>query len=427
MPADAKRGLRPPVYIDTDAALSKLVAALRNQVCIAVDTESNPLFAYREKLCLIQISTKSRDYLIDPLADIDLSALVPVFADPMIVKIFHDAEFDVLMLRRTLPLQILGIFDTKVVAMALGVEAVGLAAMLQESFDVTLDKKYQRSDWGMRPLTDGQLDYARYDTHFLISLASDLRDRLFEADQVTQLEVAAEFQRLEQLVPEPRVFNPDDFTKVKGWEKLDPGARRVLRELYVVRHDIADRVDRPAFKVLSNDVLLRLARRAPSDMATLKRDRLLPPKLCDRYGEEVMEAIARGRRLAPLPDGKIHRTKKPVDQLSEEQRETYESLRMWRKRAAVRRKADASLLLPRTSMLSLCGIRPRPRDLEELRRCGVLEPWRIDYYGEGILAALLESRKPDPKEKGGAKTGKKRYSKRRKARKRSSNSGPRME
>ena len=100
MPGDSKRGLKQPVYVDTDAALEKLVGSLRSQAWIAVDTESNPLFAYHEKLCLVQISTKTRDYLIDPLADIDLSLLVPIFADPMIIKIFHDAEFDVLMLKR---------------------------------------------------------------------------------------------------------------------------------------------------------------------------------------------------------------------------------------------------------------------------------------------------------------------------------------
>ena len=80
MPADAESGLKPPVYVDTDAALRKLVTSLRNQPWIAVDTESNPLFAYHEKLCLIQISTRTRDYIIDPLADIDLRQFVPIMA-----------------------------------------------------------------------------------------------------------------------------------------------------------------------------------------------------------------------------------------------------------------------------------------------------------------------------------------------------------
>ncbi|MEE2888355.1 MAG: HRDC domain-containing protein [Planctomycetota bacterium] len=426
MPGDAKRGLKPPVYVDTEAALSRLADSLRNQSWIAVDTESNPLFAYHEKLCLIQISTKTRDYIIDPLAGVDLSVLVPVFADPMIVKIFHDAEFDVLMLRRTLPLQILGIFDTKVVAMALGAEAVGLAAILKDSFGVTLDKKYQRSDWGMRPLTEGQLDYARHDTHFLIPLAEDLRSRLYESDEIMQLEVAAEFQRLEQLTPEAKVFNPDDFTKIKGWERLDPARRRILRELYVARHGIADRSDRPAFKVLSSDTLLKLARSQPADIAVLKRERLLTPKLCERYGDIVLEAIARGRRLAPLPDGRINRTKKPVEQLSEEQRGTYENLRGWRKRTAVGRGADASLILPRTMMLALSQIRNRPTDIDELRNCGILEPWRVDYYGEGILTALRGSRNAD---RGGGRTrkaGRKRSAKRKKAHNRAGNPNPHL-
>lgn len=426
MSADAKRGLKPPVYVDTDAALLKLVTSLRNQAWIAVDTESNPLFAYREKLCLIQISTKTRDYLIDPLADVDLGLLVPIFADPMIVKIFHDAEFDVLMLRRTLPLQILGIFDTKVAAMALGVESVGLAAILKDSFGVTLDKKYQRSDWGRRPLTDGQLDYARHDTHFLISLAGDLRERLYEADEITQLEVSAEFQRVEQLTPEAKVFNPDDFTRIKGWERLDPVGRRVLRELFQARHLLADRLDRPAFKILPSEMLLRLAQVQPTDMAILKRERLMTAKLRERHGEDVLDAIVRGRRLAPLVEGKIHRTKKPVERLNEEQRDIYESLRGWRKRAATRQNADASLILPRTMMLSLSQLRSRPGDFNELHNCGILEPWRIEYYGDGILSALTGSNSTDREAAQAGKSRKKRSARRRKTGNRSGNPSPHL-
>ncbi len=416
MPGDAKRGLKQPAYVDTDAALAKLVGSLRSQAWIAVDTESNPLFAYHEKLCLVQISTKTRDYLIDPLADIDLGLLIPIFADPMIIKIFHDAEFDVLMLKRTLPLQILGIFDTKVAATALGIEGVGLAAVLKDKFDVTLDKKYQRSDWGRRPLTDGQLDYARYDTHFLISLAQDFRDRLYETDEITQLEVAAEFQRVEQLTPEARTFNPDDFTKIKGWDRLNPASRRVLRELFVARHNIADRLDRPAFKVLPSEMLLRLAQSKPADMAALQRDRVMPLKLRERYGEAVLDAISRGLRLAPLPDGKIHRTKKPIEQLSEEQRDIYESLRGWRKRASVRRGSDASLMLPRTTMLALSQLRNPPRDMDELRECGVLEPWRVDCYGEGLLNAIQNSSGGGGHKTSTPKSGKKRTARRKKPR-----------
>lgn len=388
MPAADHAELKPPVYVETNRTLEKLCQRLSTQQAIAVDTEANPLFAYREKLCLIQISTRRRDYIVDPLADLDLELLVPIFADPNVVKVFHDAEFDVLMLKRTMPMELCGLFDTKVVATSLGLDTVGLAPILAEFFGVTLDKKFQRSDWGRRPLSDGQLDYARYDTHFLLRLADDLRDRLLAKDPIHQLEVAAEFRRVEGLAPDHKCFNPDDFTKIKGWEKLDPARRRVLRELFVMRHERADALDRPAFKVLSNDLLYRLAEVRPEDEQALRKSKVLSAKLRERYGGEVLQAVQRGMRLSPLPDDKVQRSKKDVDELGEEQRQTFEDLRTWRKKAATSRGADASLVLPKASMFALSRLRSAPKNLEELQNTGVLEPWRLEYYGEGILAAL---------------------------------------
>lgn len=385
---ESKGGLKPPTYVDTDAGLDDLVASLRDTSMIAVDTEANPLFAYREKLCLIQISTRAEDFIVDPLSGIDLAKLVCVFADPSIVKVFHDAEFDMLMLKKTLPIEVVGIFDTKVAAMSLKMESIGLAAILQEFFDVTLDKKYQRSDWGRRPLSEAQLDYARYDTHFLLPLADDFRERLFEAGEIHQLEVAAEFRRLEDLVPEIRPFNPDDFTRIKGWDKLDATARRMLRELFVMRHELADDLDRPAFKVLPNDVLLRLATEQPADDSALKESRVMAAKLRERFGEDVLKALRRGAKLGPLPEGKIHRTRNEQDALSDDQRDVHEQLRNWRKNAAAARGVDASLVMPKGMMLAMSRLRKRPQDVDALRRCGVMEPWRVAHYGEGLVEAL---------------------------------------
>ena len=384
----AKRGPEPPVYIDNDRALEKLVLHLQDQRAIAVDTESNPLFAYREKLCLIQISTAKRDYIVDPLSGLSLEPLVSVFADPNVVKILHDAEYDILMLKRTLPVEFVGLFDTKVAATSLAMESLGLAAILKEFFDVSLNKKMQRSDWGRRPLTEEQLDYARYDTRFLIPLANDFRTKLLDADPIHQLEVASEFRRVEQLAPEDKSFNPDDFILVKGSDRLNPVQARAMRELFVMRHQISDELDRPAFKVLPNAVLLDLARSRPETMQELVSEKILSPKLRDRRGADVLAALARARKRSPLPSETLHPTRKDQDLLTAEQSAVLDALRNWRKDAARERGVDASLILPRTTLFALCRLRHRPLDPASLRGCGVLEPWRVDYYGEGILRAL---------------------------------------
>lgn len=384
-------GTKPPLYVDTDPELVRLAHRLLGEAAIAVDTESNPLFAYRERLCLIQISTPLEDCIVDPLAGIDLDPLVPVFADPGILKIFHDAEFDVLMLKRSHAFEIGAIFDTKVAVASLGYPTVGLAPLLKTFYGVLLDKKLQRSDWGKRPLTDQQLEYASKDTRYLLPLAEKLRKELHEKGVLNCLEVAAECRRLAGLIPEVRVFNPDEFMKIKGADDLNGTQRRVLRELFVMRHEIADRLDRPAFKVLANEVLLRLARAQPQSEEDLRRQKIFSHRVREQHGAEVLATVRRAVRLAPLDEAKLPRAPGDIgSRLNDEQRATYDALRVWRKAAAASRGTDASLVLLRRTMFELSRLRPRPQNLDDLAASGLLEPWRVRHHGAGILRALNE-------------------------------------
>ncbi len=386
MPAPS-RAFAAPVYVDTDDALATLAQRLLGERAIAVDTESNSLYAYRERLCLIQISSSHGDVLVDPMAVTDLSPLVPVFADPGIVKVFHDAEYDILTFKRTSAFEFASIFDTKVAAMSLGRQNLGLAAALAEHFGVQLDKRLQRSDWGCRPLTQEQKEYARFDTHYLLELARELRGAVVEAGQIHVLEVASECRRLASLVPAPRPFDPDAYASLRGAEHLDPVASRRLRELFVMRERIAADRDVPPFKIVGNDVLMEVARIAPRDATALAAIAGLSPKLVDRLGRSLLEALRRAARLRPI--AVLPRADAEADSgLSPTQRKTYERLRGWRKGAAAARKVDASLVLARPVLLSLAAVRPTPRDRDALLATGLLEPWRVEHYGDGILAAL---------------------------------------
>jgi ribonuclease D len=371
-----------PVYVADDAGLRAMLARLCDEREIAIDTESNTLFAYREKLCLLQISVPGADFVVDPLAGIEIGRLAPLLADATVGKVLHDAEFDLLLLRRTFPFEVRGLFDTKVAAAALGLPAVGLAALLLEHHGVVLDKSHQRSDWGRRPLSAAQLDYARLDTRYLLPLAARLRAAVESAAPPCELEVLAECRRLESLEVPRREFDPEAFTAISGAERLDPGGYRALRELFVMRHEIADRADLPAFKVLGNDQLLALAReRDPG---------VLPGKLAERYGEPVRAALLRARELGPLPRAAV--AVDELEGLDPNQRRIYEALRAWRRRTSRRRQTDPSLVLPRTTMLQLARLLPYPRTPGELAVAGLLEPWRIEWYGEELVAAGRRAR-----------------------------------
>ncbi|HRE47530.1 MAG TPA: ribonuclease D, partial [Aggregatilineales bacterium] len=167
----------PPIQmIDSDQSLLRLVERLANEALIAVDTESNSLYAYYERVCLIQISTQTGDWVIDPLALDDLSPLGTIFADPHIEKVFHAAEYDLMCLKRDYEFIFLNLFDTMVTARILGRKAIGLGSLLEDYFDLHMDKRFQKANWSERPLPKDMLRYAQKDTHYLPAL----RDKLYE-------------------------------------------------------------------------------------------------------------------------------------------------------------------------------------------------------------------------------------------------------
>lgn len=389
-------------YVADADGLRSVAGKLLGERAIAVDTESNSLYAYRERLCLIQVTAGQHDYLIDPLALPDLAPLAPVFADAGIVKIFHDAEYDVLTLKRAYPFEFASIFDTKIAAMSLGRHNLGLAAALEEHFDVQLDKRLQRSDWGARPLSEEQKQYARLDTHYLIELARRLRDRLLAAGEPHVLEVASECRRIAALVPAPRRVDPDAYASLRGVETLDAKGRRRLRELFALRERLAADRDQPAFKILGNDTLLALAKDAPHGATDLERIPGFSPKLIDRFGRAVLDTLRRAERLRPI-EALPAADEGVLGKLTPGQRKAYERLRTWRKQVAAHRHVEASLILPRVVLEQLAVLRPAPRERDDLLECGLLEAWRVARYGEGIVAALLGTASADgPAEPRGA-------------------------
>ena len=172
-----------PIWIDAPDALRAMVKDLSRQSLVAVDTESNSLYAYQEQVCLIQFSTLDQDYLVDPLALKDLSPLGEIFSNPNIEKVFHAAEYDLICLKRDFDFTFENLFDTMIAGRILGRDAVGLGSMLQQAFDIKVDKRYQKANWGKRPLPREYTDYARLDTHFLIPLRNSMKEELVKIDR----------------------------------------------------------------------------------------------------------------------------------------------------------------------------------------------------------------------------------------------------
>ena len=376
--------LDPPTLVEEAQGMERLLADLDRRDEIAVDTEADSFYSYREKVCLVQITAGERDYLVDPLAGVDLTGLGRIFADPSKTKVFHDSEYDVLILKRDHGFAFSGLFDTRVAAAALGVEAPGLASVLEARFGVELDKSQQRSNWAKRPLTDQQIRYARLDTHYLLPLAAELRAELVAADRTMIVE--GECRRLEQLEPAELVFRPDEWVRIKGARTLEPRARTVLRELFALRERLAEASDVPPFRIANNHVLAEIARVRPRSSKRLAGVHGFSPRMVNRMGKQVLACVARAEEMEPLRDLPVLPRRDGTKGLSEVEAELYERLKQWRKGVADRRGIESSYLLNRHVMARIAS--ERPADAEALEGVEGLLPWQVEMFGEELLELL---------------------------------------
>ncbi|RPI94664.1 MAG: ribonuclease D [Chloroflexi bacterium] len=374
--------LKRPTIIRRTADLRRLVDTLKSQPLLAVDTESNSLFAYYERVCLVQLSTREADYIVDPLAVDDMSPLGALLADPAIEIVFHAAEYDIITLKRDFGYTFSRIFDPMLAARICGWKKLGLGNILEELFNVQLDKKYQRADWSQRPLPDDQLRYAQMDTHYL----PDVRDRLLqELITLDRLEEAREtFAELSDLPPAGYHFDPEGYWRIHETRDLKRSQMAIVRELYLLRDQIAQRWDWPVFKVFSDQTLVQMALLAPRRTEDLYAIKGLSERLIQRNGDAIIEAVARGRRAEPPNPPQRADTIPSPDVIAR-----YEALHEWRKQRAAERGVESDVIVPRGALWALA--RRVPATLEELDQIPGLGPWRRAEYGEELLNVLARA------------------------------------
>ncbi len=375
----------PPVWVASPAALEELRSGLSQRPEIAVDTESDSLYSYFEKVCLLQFSTRSDDYVADPLA-VPLAPLGPLFEDRGVEKVFHAAEYDLLCLKRDYGFVFHNLFDTMIAARILGWKNIGLGSILQERFGIALNKKMQRADWGHRPLTDEQLAYAREDTHYLLALRDLQRTELEAMGRMD--EALEEFERLTRVEPTPRRFDPEAYWNIPGARDLDAAGLGILRELFVFRDAQARREDRPPVKVLSDSTLLRISAAAPRSASELAQLGGTSDYIVQRYGAPVLRAVERGRAGPQTAPPRPRARQAPLDNAA---RNRLGRLKEWRKERAARRGVAPDVIVSNEVLFS--AARNNPRTLEELLRVTNLGPWKANTYGEDILEVLHGKRK----------------------------------
>ena len=381
-----------PIWVDTAAGLRAMLVHLRSEPALAVDTESNSLYAYQEQVCLIQISVPGTDYLLDPLAVNDLSGLGPLLASPEVLKVLHGAEYDLTVLQRDYDFRISNLFDTMWASRILGWPAHGLAALLRSHFGVRLNKKYQRANWALRPLPPEQLDYARLDTHYLLRLQEIQARELEELGRWRQAQ--HRFSKLAETRWETKSFDPDGFWQISGARDLDDVGRGVLSKLYLFREEYAQALDRPPFKVMSNKAMLALSDRRPSDIDGLRQVKGVPGWLVHKRGRALLRAIRQGERQ-PLPWSERPRPAVGSNRTSHGRPSAacharFEALRSWRNTTAKARGVEPDIVLSNQELWAVAW--KNPRNQGDLSRNGLLARWQVDEFGRDLLGVLKKRR-----------------------------------
>jgi ribonuclease D len=376
-------GTHPLAYLDNEEAVARFVGSIASTKEIALDTEGASFHRFIDRIYLLQLSTRERSAIIDPLSIGTPHALGALLEDPTVEVVFHDADYDLRLLHQDYGWHVTKIFDTRIAAQLIGLRAFGLAALLDQFFGVKLDKKYQRADWSERPLTAGMLEYAAQDTRYLLDLRDKLRTELIRLNRLEWAE--EEFERLVG-THWPEDDSAQAFFRIKGARDLDRRQLAILRELVIWRDEAARRLDRATFRVVSNEVLLELSRLAPrltSDLSSIKG---MPRGVIDRSGSEVIAAVKRG--LA-IPDADLPRfPRAPRWDRDPTFDERFIRARAVRDRCAEALQLDPGVLCSRERLEAL--VRNKPKTPEEMHSAADLRRWQVAQLCKDLIPAICD-------------------------------------
>jgi ribonuclease D len=379
-----------PIYLDTPATVDAFFASIASASIVALDTEGASFHRFVDRIYLLQLSTRERTAIIDPIPIGKPDGLGDLLENPAVEIVFHDADYDLRLLHQDYGWHVRNVFDTRIAAQLLGLKAFGLAALLERYFGLKLDKKHQRADWSTRPLTQGMLDYAAQDTLHLLELRDKLKAELEHAGRWTW--AREEFGLLEGT----RWADEDpanSFFRIKGARDLTRRELAVLRELAPWRDAIAGQLDRATFRVIGNEQLLEIARQQPASRDALAAIKGMPRGLLESRGHEMLDAVKRG--LA-VPESALPRFPKAARWDRDPDFDTRVSaIKTVRDAAATRLDLDPGVLCSRDRMEAVA--RKNPATLEELSTVTELRHWQREVLGEGFVKALKPHQKSEKK------------------------------
>ena len=370
------------VYVRERSSVQILLQRIGTAERVALDTEADSLHSYFEKVCLVQLSLGGEHYLIDPLAGLDLNGLLQALADKPLI--LHGGDYDFRMLRASMGFRPRGeVFDTMIAAQLLGFEQIGLAALTERFFAVTIGKEGQKSDWSRRPLSQKQLRYAVNDTRFLERLADRLHGELSARGRIDWHTESC--RAMVEMSGRDRARDPEETWRIKGAGRLTRRQLAYVRELWHWRDRHARSANVPAFRVLGNQEILGLVRWAESNPGVpLYQGPRLPRNITGAHLTTLEEAIARvaGMDEAEWPELRTRDHDAPHKDCIEE----INALRAECAQIAQQLEIAASTLAPRGALEAIA--RSRPRTVDEIMKIGGLLHWQAELVRVAVEKCL---------------------------------------
>lgn len=382
------------IYVREAAAMEALVRRIGAAERVALDTEADSLHNYSEKVCLVQLSLGREHYLVDPLSGLDLTGFLQALAEKPLI--LHGGDYDLRMMRASMDFRPRReVFDTMIAAQLLGIEQIGLAALIERFFAITIGKEGQKSDWSRRPLSEKQLRYAVNDTRFLEPLAERMRGELSGRGRVDWHRESC--RAMVESTVRDNARDPEEAWRVKGAGRLTRRQLAYLRELWRWRDMHARRANLPPFKVFGNQQILDLLRWAESHPgAPLRQGPKLPRNIVASRLSTLEEAIARAAGMAqaqwPEPR-KFDRGDAPRADCKEQ----IDALRGECARIAKELEIAPSTLAPRAALEAIA--RSWPRTLEEIMESGGLLRWQAELVQGAVEKTLHSSREENTSRK----------------------------
>ncbi len=375
-------------FIETQAQLDEIIKPLSQVKSLSIDTEADSLHHYYEKLCLIQISTKSEDYVIDTLAKLDFAQLVKVISEKP--AICHGADFDLRMIHRFFGVEVKGVFDTMLAAQFIGYPRPSLVVLVEKHYNISLPKANQKADWSKRPLTDSMLEYAGNDSHYLLGLAEILEKEMKQLNRLAWFKESCAATAKQVTIK--RTVDLDQLWRVKGSKDLKPTELVFLRELWQWREKESQRRDRPRFKVMGNDQMVRIAQWVESHSdEDITKCKDIPGSFNESKIKSIEKYIQKAMQT-PVQGILIHKSKKPMKRFSTKQKNILALLKRERTKISDKLNMDPSLIVSNASMEAMIAKGITTPDA--LQKSGLLLNWQYELIGRLFIELLQPLAKP---------------------------------